>query len=174
MFYLVIHSYLYINSVIWGKDPRHLEDKVSLLKQIANQVNLFTTATEQLFKHKNVYWVGHQSPENWMKLLGESKFLLGLGNPISGPSAIDAISMGCMFINPVYNQPVVVNDIPVSSQHPFAEKIGLPYVCNYKENSVVDLQRCIKIALESNLQPYIPKEFTLSDYLQRVKSIFLL
>jgi hypothetical protein len=82
--------------------------------------------------------------------------------------------MGCMFINPVYNKPVVVNDIPVSSQHPFAEEIGLPYVCNYKENSVVDLQRCVKIALESNLQPYIPKEFTFSDYLQRVKSIFLL
>ena len=31
--------------------------------------------------------------------------IVGMGDPLLGPSAIDAIAMGCMFINPLYTKP---------------------------------------------------------------------
>eukprot|EP01035_Chromulina_nebulosa_P019997 gene19997-25969_t len=39
-------------------------------------------------------FLGHQNTDEWFNLLSKSKFLLGLGNPLLGPSAIDAISLG--------------------------------------------------------------------------------
>lgn len=80
-----------------------------------------------------------------------------------------------MYINPIYRKPVIVNEIPINSQHPFAaEKIGLPYVCNYKDNNIEELKKCINMALHSSITSKIPKELTLNVYLSRVKNIFSL
>lgn len=47
-----------------------------------------------VFKHPNVKWHGSLSSKEWKALLKESKFLIGLGDPLLGPSAIEAISAG--------------------------------------------------------------------------------
>lgn len=65
--------------VIWGKDTNHFQGKVELLKAIARDVKLLSTSTNQVFSHLNITWKGHQSTSNWIKILDESKFLLGLG-----------------------------------------------------------------------------------------------
>lgn len=156
--------------VIWGKDAKHFHGKERLLRDIANKVQLLSTATRRVFQHDNVKWLGHQTPASWLKLLSESKFLIGLGNPILGPSAIDAISVGCVFINPLFDKPVL--DGRVRSQHPFAAKLGFPYVCNYREHDSQELQNCVDKALQSDLEGYLPPEFQLENYLQRVKDIF--
>jgi hypothetical protein len=160
--------------VVWGKDFKHFHGKEKLVRALAQDVKLASTSTRKVFHHENMQWLGHQSAERWMQLLRESRFLLGLGNPILGPSALDAISVGCMFFNPVYEKPVVVNGLKFKSQHPYAEKLGLPYVCNYRENSLPDLRACLQRALQSELQPVIPADFTLLSYLLRVQKIFSL
>lgn len=45
---------------------------------------------------------------------------LGLGNPLVGPSAVDAVVAGCVYINPTYKRPT--KDV-YWSQHPFVRLI---------------------------------------------------
>jgi hypothetical protein len=75
-----------------------------------------------------------------------------------------------MFLNPIYDTPV--RDVFLS-QHPYAaEKIGEPYVCSYKRNDPSSLGACIDKALQTELKPMVPTDFTKEAYLQRVAGIF--
>lgn len=157
--------------IIWGKDPKHYQGRESMLMQVAKNVQLISTASKNPIKYSNINYVGHQSAEGWNNLLSTSKFLLGLGNPLLGPSAIDAIAMGCTYINPIYSKPLRNNDA-FDSQHPYAAKLGPPYVCSYHENNVMELQSCIDLAMNSTLAPIVPRDFRKSVYLERVRQIF--
>lgn len=162
-----------LQGVVWAKENKHLDGKNKLLESVADKVTLISTSQIDSFHHKNITWVGHQSPEEWHSLLSESKFLLGLGSPLLGPSAIDAVAAGCMYINPIYSEPFAHNDQLFNSQHPYAvEKVGEPYVCSYKENDFISLQKCIDKAREAELVPYIPYDFTKAAYRKRVRTIF--
>ena len=157
--------------IMWGKDSRHFEGKVDILKSVANFVPLVATSTMPVFQHKNVQWLGHQTPQSWRELLTRSKFLLGLGDPLLGPSAIEAIASGCMYINPIY--PIPVRDGAFNSQHPYADaKIGKPYVCSYRINDLDSLKLCVDLALTVDLEPFLPPDFTKVIYLERVRQIF--
>lgn len=159
--------------VIWGKDINHFDGKTKLLKALADRVLLLSTASSRVFHDHNIRWLGHQTPQQWNALLSQSKFLLGLGDPLLGPSAIDAVAAGCMYINPIYNLPVIHNDHSFASQHPHAaETIGEPYVCSYKENDYLSLQKCLDKSMNMELIPYIPLEFTKEAYRKRVIRIF--
>ena len=50
--------------------------------------------------------------------------MIGLGNPLVGPSAVDAVVAGCVYINPVYDQPVKEE---YWSQHPYLEQQVTPF-----------------------------------------------
>ena len=126
--------------------------------------------------------MGHLDKNSWEALLKSSKFLLGLGDPLLGPSAIDAIGSGCMYINPVYQTPFIREQTGLSyrSQHPYAENMAkndpelAPYICSFDINNREELKTCIQKALSSDLPAIIPKDFTASSYLNRVKTIFSL
>lgn len=162
--------------VIWGKDPKHYEgaQRVRMLKAVAAAVapkGLISTATRPAFVEPNIQWVGHRSREQWSALLSESKFVLGLGDPLLGPSAIDAISAGCVYINILYDKPVRDGHFP--SQHPYAmENIGAPRVCSARIADVPGILACVKSALAFDLEPIILPDFTEEAYLQRVRTIF--
>jgi hypothetical protein len=159
--------------VIWGKDPNHFtRGRDKMLSQVADLVELHSTASRAVFRHNNVIWHGHQNKDGWMHLLAESKFLLGLGDPLLGPSAIDAISMGCVYINPVHDKPVRDH---FKTQHDYAiAKIGAPYVCNANLNDIKSVKRCVEFALKSDLPPFIPPDFEHDTYVARVQNIFSL
>lgn len=98
---------------------------------------------------------GHLSRQQWHALLAESAFLLGLGDPLLGPSALDAVAAGARlllqaavsfysdlslrvalagtaFINPAYAEArrVGPSTFPFGSQHPFLEeRVGEPHAC---------------------------------------------
>ena len=123
-----------------------------------------------MFDHPNVKWVGHQTGEQWLELLAKSRFLLGMGHPLLGPSAVDAISLGCMFINPIYKEPQL--EARYTSQHPYIAEIAPEYVCSYPEDEMEGLLHCVDRAMSTTLKPFIPPELTKAGYLQRVKEIF--
>ena len=155
--------------VIWGKDPKHFEGVTDIIKQIADVVPMKSTASLPVFQHPNVQWLGHQNSVSWRKLLLSSRFLLGLGHPLLGPSAIEAAASGCMFINPTYKKPVRGE----YSQHPYAQKvIGEPYVCSVALENHSAVMSCVQKALKTNLSPVLPKDFTKEAYINRVKHIF--
>ena len=167
--------------ILWGKDLKHFNNKLTIIEAAARKSKLLTTVTVttnreyhnimlNLKQIPNLIWSGHQTTDSWLHLLSQSKFLLGLGNPLLGPSAIDAISHGCVYINPIYDKPV--RDIFLS-QHPYAKaNIGSPFVCSYHIKNLTELENCINHALNINLEHFIPKDFLLHNYLQRVKTIF--
>lgn len=155
--------------IIWGKDPKHFEGSIPHLKAIADGYTLVSTSTAKVFEHPNVLWLGHMSSNQWYKLLSESKFLIGMGHPLLGPSAIDCISLGCTYINPIYQQPVHGH----RSQHQYTvDSIGNPRVCSYKHHDYDQLKRCVDTAIKNDLQPFVPPDFTKKAYLERVKKIF--
>lgn len=168
--------------VIWGKDPKHFIGREKMLRDLAQydaSLVLVSTATgsaKAMRLPSNVHMRGHLSREQWRTLLAESAFLLGLGTPLLGPSAIDAISLGCVYLNPLVKD----KDRPwVASQHPYAQNsIGPPYVCSYLPSSREGLKNCVRTALElqetRNLSAHIPEAFSLESYLSRVKVIFQL
>lgn len=158
--------------VIWGKDSRHYENRFQMVKFVADRVPL-VASTSAIFQHSQIDWLGHQTPENWKKLLQGSKFLLGLGDPILGPSAIDAMTAGCMYLNPRYKRDI--KGTMFYSQHPYAEKtIGSPYVCSFDVDNQQQLKECIDLALTTDLKPVIPPDFQEDAYLSRVRNIFQL
>lgn len=158
--------------VIWGKDPKYFTGRELMLSHLANKVKLVSTATETIFHHRNVEWRGHQTGHEWLSLLASSKFLLGLGHPLLGPSAIDAVSLGCIFINPIYRQPQLEAKYP--SQHPYIEEVAPEYVCSYEEENIQQLLACVDKALRSNLKPFIPNDFKKEEYFKRINNIFKL
>ena len=165
-----------LQGVVWGKDPKHFEGKTGMLNAVLNKepsLHLLATATHAVFKHPRMEWRGHQTSKSWQLLLKQSKFLIGLGDPLLGPSAVDAITVGCMYLNPVYPEGRAKKGY--TSQHPYAaEKIGEPYVCNYQLGDAPSLQACVTKALNMDLKPLTVKEFTETAYLERVKGIFKL
>ena len=155
--------------VVWGKDPKHLTGHVDMLRKLADDVHLVSTLGTPLFHHSNVEWRGHASASEWRPLLAESSFLIGLGDPLLGPSAIDCISLGCAYINPSYAKPVLGR----GSQHDYAEKvIGAPHVCTYQMDDFLQAKACVDKALAANLSHFIPADFQKVAYYRRVKNIF--
>lgn len=163
-----------VQGVVWGKDPKHFEKKIGMLQSLLNEIpslTLVSTSTKPLFKHNRMVWKGHLSSEGWLSLLAESKVLIGLGDPLLGPSAIDAIRLGCVYMNPTYTPQYTKKGY--SSQHPYAAAHMAHAVCSYKEADAPSLTHCVKQALSSPpLERKIPQDFTKDAYLGRVKQVF--
>ena len=91
---------------------------------------------------------------------------------------MDAISAGAVYINPIFkvkSKKIGGHEKPLTfnSQHPYAEKyIGKPSVCNYNEDSAVEALSCVQYALNMEIEPFIPKDFTQDAHVARVKNIF--
>lgn len=59
--------------VVWGKDFKHYAGKEELIKAVADDVSLVSTATVRVFAHKNIDWKGHQTAEGWLAILQQSR-----------------------------------------------------------------------------------------------------
>jgi Glycosyltransferase family 18 len=175
--------------VFWGKDPKYFQGKRKLLDTALSVTKIHTTVRDiGVFGNPQPANLDAHSvltPPEWGQLLASSKFVIGLGHPILGPSALDALAVGTVYINPVYDTPQPTGDqsqAHVTSQHPFAaEFIGAPYVCNFQlsradadvtETGALQLQECIQQAQQiDTLAPFIPKAMLWSDYLPRLQQL---
>ncbi|CAM9352415.1 unnamed protein product [Scytosiphon promiscuus] len=160
--------------VIWGKTAASFRGwRVRhLISSLADIVELHSTIAPEnaSIEHDNIVYHGQLSPEKWHKLLRESKFVIGLGNPLSGPSAVDAVMAGCAYLDPVFSAPV--KNI-YNSQHPFlAKSVGEPYVCSFEKRNTNAALGCARRALGKDLPPMVPKEFTKEAHAKRVRQIF--
>lgn len=152
--------------VIWGKESRNLNRSISLIKHLADRVRL-VAVVPPLFEHPNITWIGHMDKSRWQNLLAQSKFLLGTGDPLIGPSAIEAIALGCTFINPTYKEPY----LGYMSQHPVPQLLSPERVCNYPHGDELKALECVNQAMKKTFDPFIPQEFTKEEYTRRVKHI---
>ncbi|CAM9243725.1 unnamed protein product [Ectocarpus fasciculatus] len=158
--------------VIWGKTKDKLFGNRRLILALADMVELHSTvAPEDAFiMHDNIVYHGHLPPDEWNQLLHESKFIIGLGNPLLGPSAVDAVTAGCAYLNPLFLRP---EKKIYNSQHPFlAQHVGEPYVCSFEQHNAYAAVECARRALEQDLSPMIPQELTKEAHATRVRAIF--
>ena len=159
--------------MLWGKKAEYAAGKEGWLRAAAELAPLHSTlpplaALPQLSSH------GHLGSAQWEELLAGSSFFLGLGDPLLGPSAADALGGGSVFINPSFAGSGVRAELAVwGSQHPYlAEQLGEPYVCSAALGDEAQLAACIRKALAADLPPLLPPQLTVQSHEARVASIF--
>lgn len=122
--------------------------------------------------------MGRLPKEEWRKLLASSSFLLGLGDPVLGPSALEAIAFGCTFINIKYSTKRVIKPgIYAESQHDWIKEVaardGSDQICTALEGDIEAICQCARNAVARNAtSAYIPKELQRSEYDTRLDKIF--
>ncbi|RYY83481.1 hypothetical protein EON63_11075, partial [archaeon] len=177
-----IHHIPYTIQVIWGKDPKYLSDSAPLLAALASLVPLVSTAPSGPLNHRNLTYLGPQSPAQWRSLLGRSAFLFSLGHPLLGPSAIEAVSMGCVYVNTVYREALTLDPdthLTYLSQHPYLGGIKSEFVCEYVQGDQQGARRCVQQAREvmarypdTQTSGFLPPDYTYERYSERVRTIF--
>jgi hypothetical protein len=167
--------------LVWGKLARYFHGKTALLCSIrAMNISLHSTLTtaewDQLEPSARECLTNHYilPEEQWLDLLSSSSFMLGLGHPLLGPSAMEAVSTGAVFINPIYEK-AEASHLSAGSQHPYlADVVGEPLVCSYHLGHIEQVLRCVEYALNfsrDGMASHIP-DFTLEAHMKRVGDIF--
>jgi hypothetical protein len=162
--------------VVWGKKADYFKDREGMLKEVAAKAKLHIVSKDAPLGEgaANVVYHGSLNRDGWRSLLAKSRFLIGLGNPLLGPSALDAVAAGCVYIDPVYDgvhvKPLHDSMRHMKSQHPYMrDQVGPPYVCAADLTDSSSVQKCIDHALEADLPPYVPVDFTAPALLERVR-----
>ena len=173
------------SGVVWGKRHEYLAGREAMLAALATQVQLHfvvargdaaAAALAQAQSSQAVFH-GAVNRDEWRSLLADARFLLGLGNPLLGPSAMDALAAGAMYLDPTYDgagtRPLVPMQASFGSQHPFLRKhVGEPRVCAIADvTRLEDVLACVRRALETDLEPFVHEDFTRPRLLARVAEI---
>ncbi|XP_049419527.1 alpha-1,6-mannosylglycoprotein 6-beta-N-acetylglucosaminyltransferase B-like [Epinephelus fuscoguttatus] len=170
-------------AVVYGKQDYMWQGKSEYVEVIS----------EELETHATVYQPpGHTSSlpsfirnhglltqERFLRLLRRAKVFLGLGFPYEGPAPIEAIALGCVFLQPRFDPPHSSdnNDFykgkpttrEISSQHPYAEKfIGKPHVWTVDVTNKTEVREVVRVIQRTEVKPFTPREFTCEGMLERV------
>ncbi|XP_071397465.1 alpha-1,6-mannosylglycoprotein 6-beta-N-acetylglucosaminyltransferase B-like [Centroberyx affinis] len=170
-------------AVVYGKQDYMWQGKSGYVEVIS----------EELETHATVYQpAGHTSmlpsfiinhglltQEHFLRLLRKAKVFVGLGFPYEGPAPIEAIALGCVFLQPRFDPPHSSDSSDfykgkpttrqISSQHPYAEDfIGKPYVWTVDMTNWTDVREAVRAILLTEVKPFTPREFTCEGMLERV------
>ncbi|XP_013863683.1 alpha-1,6-mannosylglycoprotein 6-beta-N-acetylglucosaminyltransferase B [Austrofundulus limnaeus] len=170
-------------AVVYGKQEYMWQGKSKYLEVIS----------EELETHATVYGPpGHASSlpsfirnhgllsqEDFLQLLQRTKVFVGLGFPYEGPAPIEAIALGCVFLQPQFDPPHSSENSDfykgkpttrqITSQHPYAEQfIGKPYVWTVDVTNRTAVQQALRTILSTEVKPFTPQEFTCGGMLERL------
>lgn len=91
-----------------------------------------------------------------------------VGDPLIGPSALDAAAAGTVFLNPHFNAPKLEF---FESQHPFLEAASHDHACAVDLDAAHTVLACARRALAADVPPFVPPEMARDAYLARLKAI---
>jgi alpha-1,3(6)-mannosylglycoprotein beta-1,6-N-acetyl-glucosaminyltransferase len=169
--------------LLWGKLYRYFDDRTwKLARKIMDTYpELQAIATISDAKPGGLpSFVDNKGIVNstvWKSLLAESAFIIGFGDPVMGPTVLESIAQGCVYLNPKYSQPKTLPmnvRMPLDSQHPQARDIygGEPYVYDVNlsdENDVLlAVGRVLKNYDAKRIHPIIPYDYTIEAVTERV------
>ncbi|XP_032726405.1 alpha-1,6-mannosylglycoprotein 6-beta-N-acetylglucosaminyltransferase B isoform X1 [Lontra canadensis] len=143
--------------------------------------------------HGTVYYESQRPPEvpafvknhgllpqpEFQQLLRKAKLFIGFGFPYEGPAPLEAIANGCVFLQSRFSPPhsslnhEFFRGKPTSrevfSQHPYAENfIGKPHVWTVDYNNSEEFEAAIKAIMRTQVDPYLPYEYTCEGMLERI------
>ena len=109
----------------------------------------------------------------YSKLLGEAQVALGLGDPVLGPGALDALEHGCAVVQVKYPKPRVekwVNPrLPWRTQHDFVDAVGAPWVASVSLEEYPDaVLRALDAVSREPPRSRLPAEYSDAALLRRV------
>jgi hypothetical protein len=169
---------------------KYFRGKYDLIKDISRLVPLyFTVSKEQTqgqdthqFKQlirstPNISNLGFLTKDKWAELLQQSTFILGFGDPILGPTLIDGLNAGCVFMNPRYDRPkhlIMTPTAPAHTQHDFGVTLGQPYVytsdMKRKQDVVKIVQKILRRSESKEMQRSVrPNIYSAEQYKARLR-----
>ncbi|KAH6903891.1 hypothetical protein BKA70DRAFT_1298766 [Coprinopsis sp. MPI-PUGE-AT-0042] len=112
------------------------------------------------------------SRENFMKEVGKSKLMLGIGLPTWSPSPYDALCLGVPFLNPVrfFDEADPWNEAKWETQHPEFTRLGPgpPYVYTVHARNYTGFVEAIKQATNTPIDRFIAPHMTLDAFRKRL------
>lgn len=170
--------------VVWGKEPRYFGPRErSLIQALATRLPMHLTVnwgTANPLNGEGIVNHGHMEPRAWRGLLRGGRFVLGLGDPILGPTALEALAAGAVLLNPSFAPARFVEGNPglrFDSQHPFAATIGSPHALPIDLSrpeqvirTVDDLMAAPAAVATRSLPPGLA-DFTRDAYVSRLAAI---
>ncbi|RCN38467.1 hypothetical protein ANCCAN_15604 [Ancylostoma caninum] len=149
-------------SLVYGKERYMWSESANMINVLTNLTEVHATVADvndtksSLFS--NVINHGFLNSTEIASLLRSVNIFVGLGFPFEGPAPLEAIAHGAVFINPKFDPPksrlntVFFRDKPTlrefTSQSPYMERLGKPYVYTVDINDDRGLTDAIKSALK--------------------------
>lgn len=180
--------------ILWAKLVKYLvppTDPDRLLLQVLQNISkiakLYTSLDENNVNSlktrfnigDNILAAPHKrNRTEFLQLMTSSRFLLGVGMPVDGPTALEAIAHGCVFINPIFSPPRQQHGKPTrfnyTSQHPFIEaNFGPPHVYTIDILDPVVVEATVRAILASPPPPpLVHPAHTPQVYLENLRRIF--
>jgi len=168
--------------MVWGKEPRYFgAPERSLIRALALRIPMHLTVPwgdVEPLTGGGIVNHGCLDPEAWRGLLRDARFVLGLGDPILGPTALEALAAGAVLLNPSFRPPRVVDGNPgvaFDSQHGYAAEIGPPHVHAIDPGEQAGVVRTVETLLAEGpgVRP-LPRglaAFTRDAYVSRLAAI---
>ncbi|CAK6438563.1 unnamed protein product [Pipistrellus nathusii] len=170
-------------AVVYGKEAGIWKGKEKVLSILSAHMEV----------HGTVFYESQRPPEvpafvknhgllpqpEFQQLLRKAKLFVGFGFPYEGPAPLEAIANGCVFLQSRFRPPhsslnhEFFRGKPTSrevfSQHPYAERfIGKPHVWTVDYNNSAEFEAAIKAIMGTQVEPYLPYEYTCEGMLERI------
>uniref|UniRef100_A0A3B4XBF0 alpha-1,6-mannosyl-glycoprotein 6-beta-N-acetylglucosaminyltransferase n=2 Tax=Seriola lalandi dorsalis TaxID=1841481 RepID=A0A3B4XBF0_SERLL len=170
-------------AIVYGKQDYMWQGKSEYVEVVSEELETHATVFQPPGHTSNLPSFirnhGLLTQEHFLQLLRRAKVFVGLGFPYEGPAPIEAIALGCIFLQPQFDPPHSSdnNDFykgkpttrQISSQHPYAEEfIGKPHVWTVNMTNSTDVREAVKAILSTEVKPFTPREFTCEGMLERV------
>ena len=115
--------------LLWGKSLEYIN--IPLIQYLCSKGIEFYSTTNNPINIKGVIHLGYLSTELWCQLVHDVKFILGFGNPISGPTILEALYYKTPIIAPgVQFNPYIDNNL-----YPIEKIIDRDIVTNFNQKS---------------------------------------
>jgi len=166
--------------LVLGKEPKYFTPAVRrALDAVAKLDGVKLVATVPRDKARGLPTFienrGLLDAEGYSKLLGEAQVALGLGDPVLGPGALDALEHGCAVVQVRYPKPRVerwVNPrLPWRTQHDFVDRVGAPWVASVSLEEYPDaVRRALDAVSREPPRSRLPAEYSDAALLGRVEA----
>ncbi|XP_064178353.1 alpha-1,6-mannosylglycoprotein 6-beta-N-acetylglucosaminyltransferase B-like [Anguilla rostrata] len=170
-------------AVVYGKQEYMWQGKKGYLEVIGRELELHATVFQPPGRPSAlpdfISNHGLLPQDRLQRLLLRAKLFVGLGFPYEGPAPLEAVALGCVFLQPRFQPPHSAENSnfyqgkptsrQVHSQHPYAEDfIGKPYVWTVDMDNSTEVREAVRAIMRTEVKPFIPREFTCEGMLERV------
>ncbi|KAM4624498.1 alpha-1,6-mannosylglycoprotein 6-beta-N-acetylglucosaminyltransferase B-like [Polymixia lowei] len=170
-------------ALVYGKQDYMWQGKADYVEVISGELETHATVYQPRGRPaslpRSIINHGLLTQEHFLQLLRRAKVFVGLGFPYEGPAPLEAIALGCVFLQPRFEPPRSSDNSDfykgkptsrqVSSQHPYAEDfIGKPYVWTVDMTNLTHVREAVRAILHTEVKPFTPRELTCEGMLERV------